>query len=365
MAEMNEAQRHKLKKFVKELKQYRGRNTELVSVYVPSGYDINKIIQHISQEQGTAANIKSTATRKNVIDALERLLQHLKLFTATPENGLALFSGNVAEREGESDVKIWSLEPPMPINMRLYKCDKEFMVEPLEEMLESKEVYGMVVMDKRDATIALLQGKKIIPITRTHSAVPGKFKTGGQSAQRFARIREGAAKDHYKKVAEYMKNEFLGRKNLKGILVGGPGPTKYTFVEGNYITNEIREKIIAIRDISYTDQSGLHELLENCSDVLASKEVAEEKNIMDKYFKMLAKEPNKIVYGENETMEKLQMGAVETLLLSDDLDDEKIERFDKAAKETSSEVRVISTETKEGAQLRDFGMIGAILRYPA
>ena len=58
-------QRFELKKFVKELEQYRGRHTELVTVYVPSGYDINKIIGHLKQEQGTATNIKSTSTRKN------------------------------------------------------------------------------------------------------------------------------------------------------------------------------------------------------------------------------------------------------------------------------------------------------------
>ena len=68
-------QRYELKKIIKDLAQHRGRHTELVSVYVPAGYDIVKIINHLSQEQGTATNIKSTSTRKNVIDALERMIQ--------------------------------------------------------------------------------------------------------------------------------------------------------------------------------------------------------------------------------------------------------------------------------------------------
>jgi len=77
-----------LKKTLKALKKHRGRHTELVSVYVPAGYEIAKIIQHLSQEQGTATNIKSTATRKNVVDALERMIQHLKLYKKTPDNGV-------------------------------------------------------------------------------------------------------------------------------------------------------------------------------------------------------------------------------------------------------------------------------------
>ena len=74
--EISQTQRRKLKTFVKNLEVYRGRHTELVSVYIPKDYDMNKIINHLFQEQGTATNIKSAATRENVIDALERMIQH-------------------------------------------------------------------------------------------------------------------------------------------------------------------------------------------------------------------------------------------------------------------------------------------------
>ena len=176
----DEQKRQKLKRAIAELASHRGRHTELVSVYVPAGYDLNKIIGHLQQEQGTAENIKSASTRKNVISALERMIQHLKLFTKTPENGIVAFSGNVAEREGQLDVRVWSLEPPIPLNIRIYRCDKEFVLDPLKEMLEAKDVYALVVMDRREGDIALLKGKRIIPLISTQSHVPGKFKAGGQ-----------------------------------------------------------------------------------------------------------------------------------------------------------------------------------------
>ena len=356
-------QRFELKKFIKELSQYRGRHTELVSVYIPQEYDINKIINHLSQEQGTATNIKSSSTRKNVVDALERMIQHLRLYKRTPENGLAAFSGNVAEREGQSDVKVWSVEPPVPLKIRLYRCDKTFVLEPLDEMLEHKEVYGLVVMDRRDANIAFLKGKTIVPLVKTHSHVPGKFKTGGQSAQRFARLREGATKDHFKKVAEYMKEQFLCQTNLKGVIVGGPGPTKYDFVDGGYITTEVKNKIIAIKDLSYTGDFGLQELVDRSQDVLAKEDIVAEKEIMGKFFEMLSKQPGKASYGEKEVMENLRMGVVDTLLLSEALDESKIEEFENEAKKVATAVRIISTETREGVQLKDIGKVAAILRY--
>jgi len=363
MAGITAQEKHKLKKFIKDLEDIRGRHTELVSVYIPAGYNLDKVTSQIFQEQGTAVNIKSSSTRKNVIDALEKMLQHLKLYKQTPENGLAVFSGNFSEKEGQSDVKVMAIEPPIPLNVRIYRCDKTFVLEHLEEMLEAKEVYGMVIMDRRDATIALLKGKKIITLLKTHSEVPGKFRAGGQSAQRFARLREGAAKDHYKKVGEYMKDQFLMMENLKGIMVGGPGPTKYDFVDGNYITNEVKQKIITIQDLSYTDDFGLNELLEKSEDVLASEEVAMERKIMVEFFDTLAKEENKVAYGPDEVMEKLKMGAVKMLLLSDTLDDDTIELFEKEAENMGTEVMIISTETMEGGQLRDIGKVAAILRY--
>lgn len=356
-------QKRKLKKFIQELGSHKGRHTELVSVYVPKGYDIIKIIQHLEQEKGTATNIKSTSTRKNVIASLEKMIQHLRLYKQTPENGLAAFAGNVAEREGQEDYQVWSVEPPIPINTRIYRCDKEFVLNILEEMMQIEEVYGLVVLDRRDANIAYLKGKTIVPLLKTHSEVPGKFKAGGQSAARFARNRELAAKAHYKKVAEYVKEKFLGNDNLKGIIVGGPGPTKYDFVEGNYITADVRNKIIGIKDLSYTGDFGLQELVDKSQDLLAAEEIAGEKQIMARFFDMLNKNQRMASYGEQEVMNNLKMGSVEVVLISEDVDDKRIEEFEEEAKKVGSEVKLISTETREGVQLRDIGKVAAILRY--
>ena len=356
-------QKFEVKKFVKELDKHRGRHTEFVTVYIPKGYDINKVINHIKQEQGTATNIKSTSTRKNVTDALERMVQHLRLFKKTPPNGLAAFAGNVSEKEGQSNVQVWSIEPPIPLKTRIYRCDKTFQLDILRTMMETKEMYGMVVMDRRDATVALLKGKTIVPLVKTHSEVPGKTRAGGQSSQRFERLREGAKKDHYKKVADYMKDQFLQQKNLKGILVGGPSITTNEFVNGDFITGDIKKKIIAVKDLSYTGEFGLQELLDKCGDVLAAEEVAAEKEIVQKFLNLLAKKPGMVTYGEAEVVKAIEMGSAETILVSEALDEEKINNFELKAEKTNAELMIISTETREGVQLKDLGKIAAILRY--
>ena len=161
-------QKLQLKRRVLELKGYRAPHTEFVTVYIPKGYELTKIIGHLSEEQGTASNIKSATTRKNVQAALEKMIQHLRTIGKTPENGLAVFSGNIAATEGKQNMQVWSIEPPVALNIRTYRCDKTFVTEILEEMLIEHSAYGLIVLDRRHAILALLKGKTIIPLKKTH-----------------------------------------------------------------------------------------------------------------------------------------------------------------------------------------------------
>lgn len=789
---MDIKQKHKLKKFIGELESIRGRHTELVSVYVPAGYDLNKVIGHLAEEQGTASNIKDKKTRQNVIDSLERCIRHLRLFKRTPENGLAIFAGNTDAQEQNVNIQIWSVEPPVPLKTRIYRCDQVFQLDILKNMLESTEVYALIVMDRRGATLGLLRGTSIEEIYNLTSGVPGKFKTGGQclspdslimlsngdlieikdahnplviisenfnaekseetpiitkwknnkelfkvttyypkleiesskdhiffvrtdngieekplselkegdylvmpekidldlpyqkldfkaeikstrnlkkvvipeivnedfarllgyylgdgsyevdrltffeqrkevaeyyktilekvfgintklsfrksknywqlriysrvisrlfnqifglrdktlsekipsiilrspssvlasfiagffdaegyvssnkvalgvhneyiirqlqfcllrlgiissclsydnrknpysdkvrytlsigdiesfknfkklinfssleklnrldkfienrsnhnkirqivvngrdvarilrnsgyetgdfnwpdfftnkkqmnkelfkkriidkvkdeclkqrlmlfynsnlivvkiskieslgiqetidietknhnfvanglvvhnSAARFSRIRENMAKEFYRRISEVCNTEFLGMKELKGILVGGPGLTKQEFIDE--LNEELKRKIIGVEDLTYTDESGLHDLVDKAKDILAEQDIIKEKKIMNKFFEMLAKDSSRIAYGMQEVERALEMGAVEILLLSESLKEEVIEKFEAKAEKTGTDVFLVSVDTREGVQLKDLTGIGAILRY--
>ncbi len=172
--------KNELEEVIAELKIYKGRQTELITVYVPAGYDVNAVQRQLEGEKSTAKNIKSTSTRKNVTEALEKIVRHLKEFKKTPENGLAIFSGNISQVEGQDDLRLWSIEPPEPVCVRLYRCDKEFVLEPLEEMADVDEIYGLLVMDRKEATVGKLVGKRIEVIQKMSSGIPSKVRAGGQ-----------------------------------------------------------------------------------------------------------------------------------------------------------------------------------------
>lgn len=360
---MDLKQKLKLKKLIRKLDSIRGRHTELVSVYIPAGYDIIKIIQHLQQEQGTASNIKDAKTRKNVIDSLERMIRHLRLYNKTPPNGLAIFAGNDSDHPSKVNIEVWSIEPPDPLNFRLYRCDQTFMVEPLREMMEHKGTYGLLVLDRREATLGFLKGHSIKEAASATSNVPGKTRAGGQSAQRYARIRQEMKKEFFKRIAELANKTFLGLKDLKGILIGGPMPTKEEFVDGDYLNNELKKKIVCLQDLSYTGDFGLQELVDKSKEVLAKEVVMQEKTLVNEFFELLRKNPGKTAYGKAEVLKAVESGAVEKLMVSEGLPEEEIEEAQEKAEECSVDLQIISVETREGIQIRDLGGYAAILRY--
>ncbi len=360
MAKLTKAE---LEEVLEELEQYKGRATELITVYIPAGQNIYTVADQLEAEKTTAKNIKSTSTRKNVTNALEKITRFLKTLKQTPENGIGIFCGNVSKVEGQEDLRLWGIEPPLPLKTRLYRCDKEFVLEPLKEMLDVKEVFGLLVMDRKEATIGVLEGKRIEVLQKLTSGIPSKIRAGGQSAQRFHRITEGLTKEFYKRVAEEMKKIFYDLPKLKGILVGGPIPTKDEFLDGEYLARKLREKVIARKDLGYADEHGLKLLVEESQDILSQQEIIHEKKVLEKFFETLGEKPEFAVYKKEDVKKALEYGAVDTLLISKNLDKSLSKELKKMAESISAKIEVISTDTPEGEQFYNLGGVGAILRF--
>ncbi len=392
----------KLKKLLQELEEKKGRHTELVSVYVPAGFSLNEINTLLANEISLTQNVKSKAVRKNVTDALTKIVQHLKLYKRTPEHGLAIFCGNVAEQEGQTDICIWAVEPPEPLTVKMYWCDQRFELEPLKQQLKEKEVYGLVVLDTKEATLGLLKGKTIQVLRHLESIVPGKFIKGGQSAQRFQRVREGLVNDWYKEIAENVKARFAGHE-LKGIILGGPGMSKENFYNGGYLETDLKNKILGLQDVGYTNEQGLHELVDRSGELLKEAAVSKEKELCNKFLNELQKDSGKVTYGIALVLKALEAGSVELILLSEGFEFEEVEllcscgfsekkfvkstekekvtcskcggkprivgeqdgmdAIEEKAKQYGTKVEIISRETREGEQLFALGGIGAFLRW--
>jgi len=262
-------QRFRLKRDLEKLGSKEGRGTELVSLYVPPGRQISEAVAMLNNEYGTAGNIKSTTTRKNVQDAIVKVTQRLKLFKQVPENGLVIFCGAIPQNgPGSEKIETYVIVPPEPIQVYLYRCDAKFHTQYLQEFLKEKETYGIIVLDASGATYATLRGKRLDIVEKITSGVPGKFRAGGQSARRFDRQREAKMQEYLKRVGEHSNKTFLEIENLKGLILGGPGFTKFDFEKGNYLHYTLKEKLIATIDTSYVGEQGVEEVVERSHEVL-------------------------------------------------------------------------------------------------
>ena len=320
MAEITQRQRYDLKRKIEELKSCKGKHTELISLYVPPSKQIFDVNSYLKNEYSQSQNIKSKTTRKNVLSAIESIMSRLKYFKRPPENGVVFFVGHRSVSSDQTEMVAYVIEPPIPITTFLYRCDSSFYVEPLEEVFTEREIYGLLLLDRRECTIGILRGNKVELLKYMTSRVPGKHGRGGQSQRRFERLTEIAAHEWFVKCGEKASEIFLTEENLKGIFVGGSGPTKQYFVDEDYLHYEIQNKIIDTFDTGYTDEFGLKELVSAASETMTDLKISKEKKVMKRFFKEVTKtEKSLAVYGEAQVRKALEMGVIDTLLLSEDL----------------------------------------------
>lgn len=411
MTEMTQRQRYDLKRKLEELKSCKGRHTELISLYVPPSKQISDVTSYLKNEFSQSQNIKSKTTRKNVLSAIESIMSRLKTFKQPPENGVIFFVGHKSVGADQTEMVAHAIEPPMPISTFLYRCDSQFYLDPLADMLSEQENYGLLLIDRRECTVGMLRGNRVELLKYMASQVPGKHGRGGQSQRRFERLTEIAAHEWFVKCGEKASEIFLAEEGIKGIFVGGPGPTKQYFVEEGYLHYEIQDKILEVFDTGYTDEYGLREIVSAASETMSDLKISREKKVMKRFLKEVTKtEGSLAVYGESHVRKALSMGAVDTLLLSENLRkyrvtllcptcnyreqktvdeaaleelplsncptcqtptamevEDKIDIIDELsdlAEKTSSNVELISTGSEEGDALYSaFNGIAGILRY--
>jgi len=406
----------RLRKTLNTLAHKEGSHTELITIYVPPGKQISDAINLLRDEYGTASNIKSTTTRKNVQEAIVKVQQRLKLFKDPGEKGIVIFCGAIPQEgggPGSERMETYVVEPPEPIKVYLYRCDSRFHTEYLQEMLREKETYGIILVDTSEATIATLQGKRLNIVREMHSGVPGKTRAGGQSARRYERLREMRLNEYFTRVGANANEIFLPIDTLKGIILAGPGPTKFDFDKGDYLNYQLKNKIIDTVDTAYVEEQGVKEVVEKAPEIMRKVRYIEEKEIMQKFLYEVGHDTGMITYGEVEVRRALEAGSVRTLLLSEGLDisrttvkctacgyqelhtvkNPNIPSFEQTlvgkpcpkcnapslaiaekqdivddlaqiAEYSNTDVEMISSDTEEGQMLKNaFGGIAAILRF--
>ncbi|TFK72148.1 peptide chain release factor eRF/aRF subunit 1 [Pluteus cervinus] len=408
-AEQN-IQMWKVKKLIKSLDSARGAGTSMISLILPPKDQISRASAMLTQEYGTASNIKSRVNRLSVLAAITSTQQRLKLYNRVPPNGLVLFVGTILTDEGKEKKVSFDFEPHKPINTSLYLCDNKFHTEALSELLESDSRFGFIVMDGNGTLFGVLAGNTREVMHKFTVDLPKKHGRGGQSALRFSRLRDEKRHNYVRKVAELAVQHFItaDKVNVTGLVLAGSADFKTELSQSDMFDGRLVAKIIKVVDVSYGGENGFNQAIELAAESLSNVKFVQEKRLIQKYFDEISQDTGRYCFGIDDTLKGLELGAVETLIVWENLDvtryvlrnaageeiivhankeQEKdrekfldkstglemeqvveaqslLEWFAEKYKEFGANLEFVTNRSQEGAQfVKGFGGIGGLLRY--
>lgn len=400
----------KIKKLIKSLEAARGNGTSMISLIIPPKDQISRVAKMLADEFGTASNIKSRVNRLSVLSAITSVQQRLKLYSKVPTNGLVVYCGTIVTDDGKEKKVNIDFEPFKPINTSLYLCDNKFHTEALNALLADDNKFAFIVMDGNGALFGTLCGNTREVLHKFTVDLPKKHGRGGQSALRFARLRMEKRHNYVRKVAEtavqlYITND---RPNVTGLILAGSADFKTELSQSDMFDQRLQTKVLKLVDVSYGGENGFNQAIELASEVLANVKFIQEKKLIGRYFDEISQDTGKYCFGIDDTLKALEMGAVDTLIVWENLeihrivlknhqtDEEKVlhlnpeQEKDKTYSvdsETGVELEllekqpllewlannykgfgatleIITDKSQEGAQFcKGFGGVGGILRY--
>ena len=400
----------KIKRLIKSLEAARGNGTSMISLIIPPKDQISRVAKMLADEFGTASNIKSRVNRLSVLGAITSVQQRLKLYSKVPTNGLVIYCGTIVTDEGKEKKVNIDFEPFKPINTSLYLCDNKFHTEALSALLADDNKFGFIVMDGNGALFGTLCGNTRDILHKFTVDLPKKHGRGGQSALRFARLRLEKRHNYVRKVAETAVQLFItqDRPNIEGLILAGSADFKTELSQSDMFDPRLNTKVLKVVDVSYGGENGFNQAIELSAEVLSNVKFIQEKKLIGRYFDEISQDTGKYCFGVTDTLQALEMGSVETLIVWENIDmmrltlknhskDEEVvlhlnseqekDKTNFVDKETGVELElierlaflewlanhyktfgatleIVTDRSQEGSQFcKGFGGIGGILRY--
>jgi peptide chain release factor subunit 1 len=338
----------KVKNLIKKLSKQRGNGTSMISLIIPPKDQIARVNKMLSDEYGTASNIKSRVNRLSVLSAITSAQQRLKLYNRVPNNGLVVFVGTVLTDEGKDKKLSIHFEPFKPINTSLYLCDNKFHTEALDELLEDDNTFGFIVMDGNGCLYGTVSGNTRRVLHKFGVELPKKHGRGGQSAVRFARLRKEARHNYVRKCAELSTQNFIqhDKPTVEGLVLAGSAAFKNDLRNSDLFDGRLKEIVIKVVDVSYGGENGFNQAIELAGEALADVKFVAEKKLLSTYYTEIAKDTGMYCFGVKDTMIALESSALKRLIVFEELEGERLEMRD-----PSTDEQVIKFFTKD--QLRD------------
>ncbi len=101
------------------------------------------------------------------------------------------------------------------------------------------------------------------------------------------------------------------KPNVEGLILAGSAGFKNELMETDILDKRLLPVIVGVVDVSYGGENGLNEAITLSADVLQNVKFVAEKKLVSKFFEEIALDTNMIVFGVEDTMKALELGAIE------------------------------------------------------
>ncbi|MBT7296145.1 pelota family protein, partial [Candidatus Woesearchaeota archaeon] len=213
------------------------------------------------------------------------------------------------------------------------------------------------LLDRETAKLCIIGKNNIENITNLTGEVAKKDK-------RLINIKSTFYEDINKSLEDIKKN-----RKITHIIIG------CSKIFANEIKKQLGESINKITTFTTTNsitQNGVYEILKNpeLKGILKNKNIAENVKLIEEFLLRLSKE-NKVCYGYKDVKLAAESGAIETLIISDNLifkyqEKEKYNLINdilKKVSNTKGNIKIINSKEQNGKKIDAIGGICALLKF--
>jgi peptide chain release factor subunit 1 len=207
--------------------------------------------------------------------------------------------------------------PPNPIKRFYYRCEKRFQLDELIKLYATYENYAIVLISGKRTEFYHWNSNRTHCLKVITEDIPSQTRRGGQSAQRFERIRDERILWYMRKIIENMTSLYTtdGNFNCLGLVIAGPSEMKSSVISEDLFQKSFSPHLLKSVTIGEITAQSINQTILLCVDVLTNKSV-ESKAIGE--FGDKLNDPTQIdliVFGMDEILKMYNLGLLKELYL--------------------------------------------------
>ncbi len=253
------------------------------------------------------------------------------------------------------------LEPPKPIIEFIYLCDKRFHTELIKPLYQNYDKYGIIIIGGEEVKLYTICGTEIKKLDRDKIRITKNHNKGGQSAQRFGRIRDNEIQQYIAQCNELIREYYLENDLpiIKCLVIAGMADKK----DKLYATIHQKLKDITHK-ITISDKDNIKSVIEKSKKIFNAKE--KELKDLREFYDHIQKNTDRAIYGIKEVIETLENCCLQKILIHESFRDDIYVREDikQKCKETNCQyIEIMSINCLTDEMYKGYGGIVGISWY--